>query len=208
MNKTVLAIIAVLVLAGLGFGVYSLTRNNSQNNNDNQNEQSENSGSLSDFFAQGSDYNCTYSTSNDNENVSEAKVYISDGGEQYYAEVDYQQNDKDLTSYMIKDGDVAYTWVSGSDSGYKYSLDADSETSYTPDSDEFGNQNASLESAFGYEYDCDPWTVDNSKFTPPSDIEFTDVDALIEETQNDACDMCDSLSGESKTQCLASLNCN
>jgi hypothetical protein len=207
MNKTVLAIVAVIALAALGFAAYSLTRNSSQDADKGQND-SQDSGTLADFFAQGADYSCTYSTSNANETVSEANVYISNGGDQYYMETDYEENGEELTSYMIKDGEFAYTWVSNSDSGFKYTLDAESETSYTPESDDFSNNNASLETAFGYNYDCDPWTVNSSMFTPPSDVEFTDVEALIEETQNDACEMCDSLSGESKTQCLASLNCN
>lgn len=206
MNKTVIVVIAVLALLGLSFGAYSLINKDSKGTNNSSNNSVDDSGSLADLFAQGADYNCSYRTSNTDEDVSEANVYISNGGEKYYLEIVSDDDGDEVTSYMIRDRDTVYTWVSSTNKGYKYTLE-DSEEEFAPDSADFRAQNSGLETAFGYQYDCNPWIVQNSKFTPPTNIQFTDFDKLVEETTSKACDACNSLPEENREQCRTSLNC-
>jgi len=55
-------------------------------------------------------------------------------------------------------------------------------------------------------FSCRPWVVNASKFAPPSDVEFTDLDKMMEKVQNQMKNVCNMLSGEEKEECLKNAN--
>jgi hypothetical protein len=210
MNKTILIAIALLVLLGLGYGAYSLTRNNSNDNNQDNNNSDDSGSLLEDIFAAGGNYSCSYSATDATNGFAQAEIFVTDSGAKYYSEFTArQEGEDDVKTYMIKDQNYAYTWTSESDEGYKYTLTDEDEGNLYPASDDFSNSNSGLEAAFGYTYDCDPWSVDNSKFNLPDDVEFIDVQKQIDEATQQACEACEGLpAGESRNSCLESLSCN
>ena len=55
------------------------------------------------------------------------------------------------------------------------------------------------------DYDCQPWRVDKSKFAPPTDVEFTDMNDFMAPMKDQAEKACDQVSGQEKEDCLKAI---
>ena len=79
-----------------------------------------------------------------------------------------------------------------------------------------GDQESSSIKDENIDYNCKPWIVDNSFFTPPSNIEFVDlsqevlqIEETVEQVEEAQCSACDQLpAGQGKEECRQSLGCN
>ena len=80
----------------------------------------------------------------------------------------FSTDDTLIEAHMLRDGESEYTWdsrdVGNKGRGIKKSIRSISVESF---GGAFGND---------AEYHCEPWVVDKSKFIPPSDIKFEDVE--------------------------------
>ena len=119
---------------------------------------------------------------------------------------------KSIVSHMILDGNTIYTWVDGQTTGFKMQV--------TPTEAE--KSQASQQKPVNLEqkvdYSCEGWSVDNSLFTPPSNVTFSDFSSLMPKvpapsanvgaSQNAAaCAACDQAPEASRAQCKAALGC-
>jgi hypothetical protein len=127
-----------------------------------------------------------------------------------------QNNGTAIKSHMISDGQSVHVWMDGEKQGFKTSLDS---MASTPEQ----TKTKSVDVNKQVDFSCRPWKVDESIFTPPADIEFQDVNSMMQDTQtmmkdntNDtmmqkdntqACIQCDSLPEEAQTQCKTLLKC-
>lgn len=199
MNKTKSIIIAVLILLILG-GAYSYTRlkspqEKSQKTATQQTAQKttgskveEFTGSLADILKMGSAVKCTGSYSDDN-GTTNITVYAS--GNKSYSEMTVNNDDQGtFMMHGIFDGDWMYSWGDyGMATKMKVSdiqdLSQNGPANVPTQEDYQGNQTEGPQ-AFeeNYDYSCTPWVVDNSKFTPPSDVEFTDMSQMMKDLNN------------------------
>jgi hypothetical protein len=110
--------------------------------------------------------------------------------------------------------------------------DSDFLSDFNMTNDDENSTNNTFDQNQEMEYDCQPWDVDNSKFLPPSEIEFQDFSAQFEQIESimnniqlegnteasseseasfntsEMCTLCSQLpSGEAQNECLASLGC-
>lgn len=132
--------------------------------------------------------------------ASEGLVMISGGKVRgdFQSAVDGQAQ----ATHLIVDGNTSYLWVEGQNTGFKTTFDsnvADDLKENTPDT--FAQ---SFDANANLDYKCSPWTVDNSVFVLPSNVSFTDLNSQL----SSQCGMCESLTGDSKTQCLTALKCS
>lgn len=219
MNKGVLTAIIIAVIVALGSGAYFFTqsgetdetgtRQTANQNTDNTSESHR--GTLSSLFGLGQNQVCTYETTDSEGNVTNGTAYIAASGDKFSGSFNVSQlGGNDLTTYIIHDGTYNYMWTSESEEGYKTRIEGDETELFDESSAE--STPAGVSDEDNYDFDCRPWTLDNTKFTPPSDINFVDFSAQMEEMQDSLqlqCTACNQISDETaRAACLQNLGCN
>ena len=206
MSKTIYWIIGLVIVVGAGLYFYTNggssvpattvpgapTAGNSMSNQQ----------SLADLFASGQSVQCTYTDTTNDQSI-EGTVYLGSG--KMRADMAVPIQGKLTNVHMIFDGAIAYTWMDGLPSGSKFAMNPS--TMQTSGNDPAGQFDAQKK----LNYNCAPWSVNPSLTTIPSNISFTDLSAVMPggagATGGVNCSVCDSLSGQSKSQCLAALKC-
>ncbi len=182
--------------------------------------------SLKELMNMGTSQMCTFSYSDDNGSV-EGTSYTADGK----VRTDFSGNQPEMGAYtgsMIFDSEYMYSWTSNMPQGVKMAvtdalqedIEEEIESSQQEDYQQQFDPNQEVE------YNCSNWNVDNSVFTPPSDITFIDMTQQMEQLQQmmpeDAqtmeleaessdmkaaqCATCDQ-AGESAAACRQALGC-
>lgn len=208
MNKKLGLVILILVF---GVGAYFLLSKSKTQTPVTDNSVSSGASSIKDLLSSGIPQKCTYSSTADS-GTTEGTSYVSAG--KVRADFTNTTSDKTTISHMITDGKTNYIWTEGEKNGFKTTVQ-DTQTSQ-PESSPSGNSVQTEETNLNQkvDYKCSAWVPDESLFTPPSDITFTDFSQMVNSSpvaapqgNSSQCSYCDSLSGDSKTQCLSSLNC-
>jgi len=177
----------------------------------NENADGSQSGSFADFLGMNKNQKCTWDGGQDGSST----LYTD--GTRGKMEIVGQMDDKNTTSYMVNDGEWVYTWNSGSTTGMKmnpeemddeYMEDYEEDEMYEEMDDEDSHDLSNQE----FKLNCEDWKVDASMFTPPANIEFTDLSAMMNNFKNDLQEgtpdmtaFCDMLSGEDKDECLEGM---
>ncbi len=91
-------------------------------------------------------------------------------------------------SSMLMDGTYVYTWNETTKEGVKFPVpdpeDVQQAQNQAPSIPDFSEETAREEYlADGYEIDCQVAEVPDAVFTPPSDVTFTDMSAMMENAQ-------------------------
>jgi hypothetical protein len=201
MNKKVVLIALVLIL--LLAGGYFIMKGRSKTPSTLGTSQEESaSTSLKDLISKGIAQSCTYSTEG-----TSGKIYVNDGKVRGDFETTSEGNT--TKSHMIIDGSSSYIWSDGSTDGIKMTFDA----SATPSGSATTSPAGSFDAAANMNYKCGVWIADASMFTLPAGVKFmsfgTDTGvAPGTGSGSSQCSYCDSLTGDSKAQCLTALKCN
>lgn len=212
-NKNIVIIaIVVLLLLLLGAGGYLMLNKNATKSTEKapgnsakptQAMQSEKS--LLDLIKMGQNLRCTFTTTVEN-GSSNGTVYVS--GQNVRADFAVKiSNSKEMQTSMIKKGDTSYIWgTSMEGKGIKMTLALD-KVSGNSQANQYVNPNQKVN------YNCEPWNVDESLFTVPTDVQFTDMTSFMmpkatgtttqEETQSS--DPCSRLAGDVKIACENAL---
>jgi hypothetical protein len=219
------AILLVFVLAGCGNEASEkVDRDKSANSatpveeKEDENEGGLFSGSLKDLMARGADTQCTWSSTNEGAKIG-GTVYVS--GTKFYQEFSStdSKNGSELKSYILNDGTWIYQWSALSKVGTKMKMDevkklaeeAQKKISNDAiDKQDVENNNVNLDNEF--DYNCQKWTVDVSRFQLPTDIQFNDLSQMLNNLPKavggnsaiDVCQMCEKLPTEGKAACLES----
>jgi len=166
-------------------------------------------GSLKDLIANGGSQTCTYST-----DKSQGTVYMSDG--KINADIDTTVGSVVEKAHMIIVNNSFYLWMDGATSGYKMAYNPDATPA--PAGARTNNASGMIDPNTQMNFNCSPWLiVDDSKFALPTGVTFSAISlpqaapaAVGSPTAggaNSQCSYCDSLTGDSKTQCLTALKC-
>jgi hypothetical protein len=211
MNKKLTIIIPALIALVVigGYLVLSNKSTKTQNPDVTQNQTAQStSTSIKDLLSSGSSQKCTFS---DSETGSQGTVYIANS--KMRGDFEMTANGQVTKSHMIVDGQTANLWMDGQTQGFKMSWER-IESQQSAQGSVDVNKKA--------DYKCAPWTVDSSLFAVPTNVTFQDLGSLAlpssatktssasGSTNNNSsqCSVCNSLTGDSKTQCLKALNCN
>jgi Tfp pilus assembly protein PilX len=218
MNKKIVTVIVVLLVLAIGaYGVYRVVKHFKRTSSPTSETEVQPSGSaetpssLRDLIAKGISQSCTYST-----DKSQGMIYLGDGkirGDFNVTTVDADGQSQTTSSHMIIMNNTNYLWTEASSTGIKMSFDQNATpapiTSNTPTN--------SFDANALNNYKCSPWVIDQSLFTLPAGVNFRSFNlpspaavgsgAPSTGTNSSQCSYCDSLSGDSKAQCLSALNC-
>ncbi len=206
-NKAVIGIIAVVVILG---AIFFATRGNKSDVASNGATAESATGanmentSIKSLIDAGGSRKCTFKTTEAGAESS-GTVYASDG--KMRGDFTSMIEGKETMSHMIYDGTTSYIWMDGQASGFKMTLDK---------SDVAAEQNQSVDVNKNYEFDCNSWSKDNSKFEVPSNIQFSDFSGLAGAAANMNVNTgadtkalqqaaCANLPEPAKTQCLAAV---
>jgi predicted DNA binding CopG/RHH family protein len=210
MSKTVITVVALVAVAIFGYGIYSNVSNMDTTPEPTQQIQDENftetqAQSLEDFLTMTNNQQCTFA---DAEAETSGTIYVANGNLRgdFVSSTDNSQGTDEVEAHVIARGQEVYLWMEGVAEGYKSSLESISDVSADLPINDIVNPDSDID------YECSPWTADESKFELPN-IEFNDLTSLIESVggnENNAlqCAACDSLSGDAQAQCRAALSCN
>jgi hypothetical protein len=212
MNKKVLVIVAVLLLLLLG-GWYFMSgkkrattpATETSGGNGNQQQTTSAVGTLKDILGKGVAQSCTYSNAG-----STGAVYTSGG--KVRGDFDVTVNSVATKSHMIVMDSTSYMWTDGQKTGFKMSFDPNA----TPATGSTAAKapSGAVDPSANMNYNCGPWVVDATMFNLPTGVTFQSFNVPTQQgtsggsSSSSQCSYCDSLTGDSKTQCRAALKCN
>ncbi|HSX18595.1 MAG TPA: hypothetical protein VLE91_00510 [Candidatus Saccharimonadales bacterium] len=135
-----------------------------------QSQASMTSASLKDIFTSGKNTTCKFSYP---DNSMSGTVYVSGG--KVRNEFTTNTNGKVTDGTVIYDGTYAYYWSSSSPQAMKFKI------SNIEDLQKQAQSNAqAMDMSKQANFDCSSWSVDNSKFVPPTNVTFTDLSEMMQ----------------------------
>jgi uncharacterized protein YxeA len=182
MNKNVMiAVVAAVVVVG-GGTAYMLTRPDDASTNNNQTSQTDNNqqaseqqkqseqGSIQSFLAAGNNKRCTYT-----EGDTSGTIYFASNKRM---RMDYQSTgDNPANGSMIVSDTQQHIWDNTTKEGFIMAFKPTEGSSNSTAT----SQNQAVDVNKSYNFSCESWQVDESKFTPPTDVKFTDLKALTDQ---------------------------
>lgn len=177
-TKIVGAIVAIVVLAGLGYFLVSKKSNNSQQTPENSsqtNQQPDTTASsspksLQDLLALGTTQKCSFQDS-----TTSGTTYIANGKTR--GDFSTTESGNVTSMHTIMDGKTSYTWIDGQTTGFKVAVNASSQSTS-------GSPSQGVDASKKLDYNCSVWTTDNSMFDLPSGVQFTDLSSFKLPTGN------------------------
>ncbi|MBI2025783.1 MAG: hypothetical protein HYT06_00200 [Candidatus Levybacteria bacterium] len=181
-QKQLVIAVAVIILIALGLGGYFFLNkdifpaNQTSNTTTGQNKGNSAMNTLVNLLASNANVSCSFNMPTDENGYSgKGTVYLSSGNMR--GDFVTTMDNKTYNMSMIRRGNDNYVWGDQMEGGIKMTL--------TPEDLKEEQNEASKYVDFNKEFDyrCTPWGVDSSKFNPPSNIKFTDVSEMMEQSK-------------------------
>jgi hypothetical protein len=145
-------------------------------------------GSFAELMSRGIDMSCTFS-SDFNGAVTTGTMYFGDGA--YRMSSESTVSGMQIVSNIIYTNEKTYTWTETPQGAQAFVMDSVApvpaqNTQVDPDMLDT-QMDTTVQNVQGTQmdmhmtYDCSPWAVDTSYFVPPSDIEFVDMQSLMQQ---------------------------
>ena len=175
------AIILIIVLA---IGAYFVFGNSSQNktqttdvatNAQRADESQSTTSSIKSLLSGNKNVMCTVKYPPDSGMNGEGTVYVS--ANKMRGDFIMMVNNQSTDSHMISDGEYMYSWSSQAAQGTKIKME-------TIDKQQTGQEKSNADINQQVDLNCSDWSVDDSKFTPPAEIKFTELNIPVNTTQN------------------------
>ncbi len=168
-TRAIAAIIAVIVIGG-GAYFYSTKNTNTDVAGESQSAEMASgtnveTASLKSLIESGKTRKCTYQ-SNEGGVSTSGVMYSANNKMRGDITIELPETKSQSVTRMIYDGGTSYVWTDDSKTGSKMSLDQSAQV-------ETKNQSVDLNK--DYNFKCEDWSVDQSKFELPSDVQFSDM---------------------------------
>lgn len=177
-NKTLVIVAAVVILLLLGGAAYLTLSKSSTNQKETAktvtpttSANSANNTTLAGLLALGQNLRCSFNFNGTSGTSTQGTFYLS-GGNLRGDFVVKNTDGKETQMSMIRNGDESYTWGPSLPMGIKMKISLD-KLAANEQINQFANVNQKTN------YNCMPWKVDSSLFTPPSNVKFTDVGSMM-----------------------------
>lgn len=172
----IIGIVVIVILAILGAGVFLML--NSRNSSPTTTNTEElvktqestaqtGNGTIRDLLAATSPQACSFKDMN-----SQTSGVLFIANSQMRGDFSSAGPQGSTDSHMIVDGNTAYVWMAGEPSGFQISLDMASTASEQAETIEMGIDRQ-------VDYTCTTWTVDETVFTRPPEVTFTDFSSMV-----------------------------
>jgi len=204
-GSVILAIILIVVIVVVFANRKPQTTTQNQTSTSGTTESTTSSGSLKDLILGGKNLTCQISYTASDQTVT-GTVYVA-SEKKMRGDFTMTVDNKPMESHMIVDGEWGYFWTSASSAGTKMKVE---EPSVSPTPAATGEAQAvGIDSKVDYK--CSDWSPDNSKFSTPADIQFTDLSQTAADLQNQATtakpdlkSICDQITDpQAKAACLS-----
>lgn len=218
MQKNVLIGIAAIIVLFLGGAYFLLGKSKTTPtapltaNQANNQQQATEKTSLKDLLAGNRNVSCTTTYPIDEKTSTNGTIFVS--GKKMRGDFNVTVSGKNMMTYMIQDGTYVYVWTSDATQGTKMKVDAVEKAT----GDQTQKTNQSFDVNKQVDVKCSNWSVDESKFTPPSNVTFTDLSQMLQKLPTSAVtksgekiqipsSACDSITdSQAKETCLKALN--
>lgn len=142
-------------------------------------------GSFASLLSMGRNITCEYTYQDEEGGTGSGTGYFAGERMRVDSVMTMAEDGSVYNSHIINDGETMYTWTETADGTFATMMpvtetEIDEPMSYEETEDSSADFSAGQEVT----YDCDSWSVDNSVFVPPSDVEFTDMGAMMEAMMN------------------------
>lgn len=223
-NKKVMVGVVIGVAIVLILGVALVSRNSrgpeqKGQTTENKLKDGKFTGTFPELLALGENYACQFDTTDDTGNRVVGKTYIAASGDKFSGEFVMTQADgTEVSSNIMRDGEYNYIWTSEQEEGIKTKIDPEEDTLFDSGDETSGTTDISNDVA---DFDCQPWSVDQTMFAPPTNIKFTDLssmmmdamegsqetESMMEESEEKDCSVCSQVPESSREQCLKAIGC-
>ncbi len=187
-SKLLLGLVSVAVLVIVGVSIKNknnLSKTSKHTNSTKQiatlDKNTNNSKNANSKLDENKPQKCYIKDVSDDGRVYESTIYTDGKGRIYtISKTDTSSGEK--TTYSIVSNDYVYTWSDNkNEPGMKIPIEDDeSKDSYQDEDNSYGE----MKNAEGDVVKCEPWKVDKSVFTPPSDVKFMDLSDMQNFTQD------------------------
>lgn len=172
-NKVIIAVVTAVIIVGGGIALFMANSSNTQQNETKQVETTnETKTSLSALLEKGDPQKCTYSGTNEGYEYSGTAYFSSE--KQMRNDYKSEREGKSRDGSMIISDDTQYFWNNDDKKGFKTAVKADDQQQSNSET----GKNVDTKAKFSFQ--CEDWTVDESKFTPPSDVTFQDLTQIMQ----------------------------
>lgn len=119
---------------------------------------------------------CTYS-----DQESNGVIYIANEDRMRYNFT--STNPEEPAGSMIMSDGTQYIWEDATKEGFMMRYNPEDMRDEATESEATSEDDESVDLDQEYNFNCEKWSVDQSVFTPPSDVTFADMDALIKQQE-------------------------
>ncbi len=131
--------------------------------------------SIEHLLALGKTVSCSFTYNSQNMGVGNGMGYFDQGRARVDASLN--KSGKPFETHMIHDRSTLYTWTVSDEGNFAFMMPVQA-TETDGSAEKVDGARDALEEQV--EYACDPWVVDEGKFTPPADVQFTDLSRIME----------------------------
>lgn len=174
---TTLALIVIIVLGIGGYMLYGQNAKQSSNSTSQTPAPTKAAtleSSITDLFTSGQSKLCSFDTKTDKGETA-GTVYVSK--DMAKADFTMTDNGKSTATHLIRNGNLFYIWGDTFPTGIKMSMDINDMASKMESTNYAAfNPNEKVS------YSCKDWNADNSLFTPPANLKFTDLSSMMPKT--------------------------
>lgn len=207
-NKQAIIGIAAAIIILLGAGAAFLYSKNTKEPDKNtptptkeEKKESKTGDNIIEILKSGQIQQCDFK-SDEGDAATSGVVYFNN--QNLRADFTIKDESKESAVFMIRKGNDNYIWGTSfpNNAGVKMTLSMD-EFAKSDQTKDYLDPNKKVD------YKCKPWALDISMFNPPSNIKFQDLSEMMKgsTSSSSSCSVCNSLTGDEKTACLTSLNC-
>ena len=177
-RKVLLIAAAVIVLALIVIGGLYVSKKSQKPQTEQPTAQSteapasEQSGTIKSLLAMGKNVSCDVSYSAE-QNKTVGKIYVA--GQKMSGDFTIKTSDgKTMDTHMIQSEGYIYSWSSAIPQGTKMKIPTESASPSPAASGASSGFNPDQQ----VQYKCSPWGADDSKFSPPTNVQFMDISAM------------------------------
>jgi hypothetical protein len=218
-NFFVYVVLSILAISLSGCGKKTDTSNQNTSNQPEASQEESFSGSLKDLINGGKTLKCTWQSSQDDSGQISGTIYIK--GKKFKQDITFKNPETDEDSgveidfHSVSDGEWVYSWTSNTPGkGTKMNL-----SQFETQQEQSDSNTTMVDMTKENNYTCLPWSISDSEFVPPADVEFKDITqemqglqenaaADLEKAKETVCNMCDQAPDEeTRMQCRQNAGC-
>lgn len=176
-KNLIIGIIAAVVIIG-GGAAFFVTNNNDSSNSEQASGTSSSEGSaietsntnIAELVKKGDPRKCTFSGNDAGAEFSGTAYFAN---QKMYGEFKTTKDSQTQAGNMIISESSQYFWNGDTKQGVKTAVQANS-------SQTTSQQNQGVDPNKTFSFKCEKWTVEDAKFTPPSNVTFQDLSQLMQ----------------------------